>query len=372
DAPQIPSLDALAQDELPQIPTLPDEEPHEIPSIPALENEVPDSSVSTLDLQLPDIPSNTDFAQPEGLNFESASQSQTSSEEVPEGLDIEMHGGPDAPEGFVMETPPAVVAIDENTSNSSDSAPEGFSLELPPVPASIEEPPAEQMTEPVALPEDSPVSVKTTDPEASKKKPEFKLKVPSKDDDTLSEATNVTTTKFGITLTGANKKAPKKAVIDTENMAPHDAESAQSESEAAAWLFNELKQNFQHSMILLFESSNIKAWKWENSWKPSSESAFEPFNPDQPGLFRIVQKTKQPYHGYVVDSPINKEFFKNWGYDQYPAHVTALPMKIDGHMTGVVLTIGEKSCGGEANLIATERLVETFSQAILRLSKKAA
>ncbi|MCB0407670.1 MAG: hypothetical protein KDD34_05650, partial [Bdellovibrionales bacterium] len=36
DAPQIPSLDALAQDELPQIPTLPDEEPHGIPSIPAL------------------------------------------------------------------------------------------------------------------------------------------------------------------------------------------------------------------------------------------------------------------------------------------------------------------------------------------------
>ncbi len=43
-------------------------------------------------------------------------------------------------------------------------------------------------------------------------------------------------------------------------------------------------------------------------------------------LFKIVQKG-HPYHGFIVDVPANKKFFSNIGWDSYPKHITAIPIK---------------------------------------------
>lgn len=43
-------------------------------------------------------------------------------------------------------------------------------------------------------------------------------------------------------------------------------------------------------------------------------------------LFKVVQKG-HPYHGFIVDTPANKKFFNNIGWDSYPKHVTAIPIK---------------------------------------------
>ena len=43
-------------------------------------------------------------------------------------------------------------------------------------------------------------------------------------------------------------------------------------------------------------------------------------------LFKIVNKGYS-YNGFVVDNPVNKKFFSQIGWQEYPKHVTAIPIK---------------------------------------------
>ncbi|MDE0091795.1 MAG: hypothetical protein OXN83_00745 [Oligoflexia bacterium] len=43
-------------------------------------------------------------------------------------------------------------------------------------------------------------------------------------------------------------------------------------------------------------------------------------------LFKIVKKGYS-YNGFVVDNPVNKKFFSQIGWSEYPRHVTAIPIK---------------------------------------------
>ncbi len=285
---------------------------------------------------------------------------------------------PDSPEGISLDFP--------NNTVASKSSPEGISLDLPdptqqdshPDGVSLDIPKFDRVPDDVASLDD------TLDSLGIKKEPEFKLKFDIGEDSPntsppepthLTNATHTnkgTITRFAITVTGLNKEAPKGAVIDTDKSAPHTSSSCANESEAAAWLFNELKCYFQQSMILLLNGEELKPWKWENSWSPKSKEAFEGFNPDQPGLFRIIKRTKQPYHGYVVSSSLNKAFFKNWGFETFPEHVTALPMIVEGHLTGIVLSLGDKASASDRALIDSDKMVNEFVNTIIRLTSKAA
>ena len=52
-------------------------------------------------------------------------------------------------------------------------------------------------------------------------------------------------------------------------------------------------------------------------------------------LFRIVQKGHS-YNGFVVDNPVNKKFFSQIGWSEYPKHVTAIPIKnSEQHLTNI-------------------------------------
>lgn len=292
--------------------------------------------------------------QPEALLQETASPK---SDDVPEGLNLNLPPPPTSPRIVNFDMPEG---IDLGTQGqpTTDEAPIGLSLNLDP--ASKPQPKPE-----VAAKEESPkfklnFQVNTAKDEFDEPQP------------TTNTGTEGTVTRFAVTVTGLNKEAPKGAVIDTESLAPHTADDASSDTEAVAWLFNELKAHYQQSMILLFQGETLKPWKWESSWSPKSKSAFEGFQHNQPGLFRILYRTKHPYHGYVVDSPIHQKFFGDWGFEGFPHHVTALPVKVDGHLTAAVLCIGDESATSESTLVAAERLVTEFEQALKRLATKAA
>lgn len=302
--------------------------------------------------------------------------------EVPDGLNLNLP--------TLKDDGPYDTSVDAKKDSTIPDAPEGiqlenidFKLDLPEEPLltqeSTIEPELDKVTIPDSAPEDfssqkSKPSLEVNDSPIEDRPSDFKLKFDLKEgspDDDPTFGGN-TVTKFAITVSGINKKAPQGAVIDTENMAPHSSDSAANDTEVSAWLFNELRQFFKQSMILLKDQDKLKPWKWENNWQPSSESAFESFSPDQPGLFRILMKTKHPYHGYVVESDLNKSFFKFWGYETLPDHVTAIPMKMDGQVTGVILSIGSESAATESTLIHSERLAQEFISRIVEISSQAA
>ena len=56
------------------------------------------------------------------------------------------------------------------------------------------------------------------------------------------------------------------------------------------------------------------------------ETEFIPVDLNDYSLFKIL-KRGHPYNGFVVDHPVNRSFFSQIGWDEYPKHVTAIPIK---------------------------------------------
>lgn len=375
--------------------------------------ELSDSSMkipTDFELNLPETPASTDALAAEMP----APEPVAATGDSPEGISL------DIPQGAVDDVSPEGISLDIPMASGDDSSPEGISLNLPDVdtapegmgasaPEGMEATlaPEETLTvntqinletpveTPPAAPKEPAQEVAEAPPQVAaddstlgdlgvKKPPEFKLNFDVGEggvDDSPPVPTQVTNTthtnegtvtRFNLTVTGVNKEAPQGAVIDIDKTAPHTSDACSNESEAAAWLFSELKSHYQQSMILILNGDELKPWKWENSWTPKSKAAFNPFNPDQPGLFRIIKRTKQPYHGYVVDSPLNKEFFKLWGFDNFPEHVTALPMIVEGHLTGIVLCLGDESSASDRALMDAEKIVTEFVSTIVRVTSLAA
>ena len=166
--------------------------------------------------------------------------------------------------------------------------------------------------------------------------------------------------------------APEGSVIDTRKIAPNDLNEATTDSQAVAWAFHRLRSHFHHSMILLFSGDELVPWKWEKPWVPRSSENFKPFSLEQPSLFRIVYRTRLPYHGHVVPSEANVQFFLNWGHESLPAHVTTLPIIIEGHLLGILLSVGETSTNTPEVLDFCERIALPLGQKLVSLKRKSA
>ncbi|MGE0764073.1 MAG: hypothetical protein AB7N80_12405 [Bdellovibrionales bacterium] len=157
--------------------------------------------------------------------------------------------------------------------------------------------------------------------------------------------------------------------IDSDRIAPKTLTASSSELETIAWGFQQLKQHFKYSWLFLVSGDQLNAHCWDASIKPSNSEATQSIDINQPSLFRIVVRTRMPYHGHVVESPINTGFFKNWGLRQTPPHVTAIPLASGGHMVAVLMCAGDKP----AQLDQVLRFAEKTGNTILtNLGKKQA
>lgn len=154
-------------------------------------------------------------------------------------------------------------------------------------------------------------------------------------------------------------KAPAGAAsgaVDSDRLAPSTLEAANNETEAIAWVFQQLKQYFRHSWLLTLADGTLRVWRWDSSAKVADARALEPIDLNQPSLFRIVSRTAMPYHGHVVESPTNTGFFKLWGLRAIPSHVTAVPLTSDGHLVAILLCSGEKPTQPDQVLRFTEKM----------------
>lgn len=179
------------------------------------------------------------------------------------------------------------------------------------------------------------------------------------------------------TTTTATPIAPKSAAptsatdgaINADKMAPTSVAAAKTEDEVIAWAFQQLKQYFRYTWLLTLTSDNLMPWRWEQTITPADDSALQAIDLQQPSLFRIVLRTKMPYHGHIVDSPVNSSFFKGWGLKNNPAHVTAVPLLSGSHLIAILLCAGDKPSDLDQVLRFAERTAITVST---NLGKKAA
>jgi hypothetical protein len=154
-------------------------------------------------------------------------------------------------------------------------------------------------------------------------------------------------------------KAPLSAGMDPE----------QQEIDLA---FRTLKEHFTSSMLMKIDGNYASLYRWSSEFDLAAVANQCKVDLSGPSLFRIVAKTKLPYHGFVVDSPAHRDFFKQIGYDDLPASVTAVPIKIEDELWGLLLSLGTQAASRAKPLQAAETAVEKLKEALAGVWKPAA
>ena len=143
------------------------------------------------------------------------------------------------------------------------------------------------------------------------------------------------------------KKSPVTTEDSSSKINPHNGKKFESQehTEICRYVLNCMDSLFDKSMILILKDRILKPWKWDTSW-PKQPSTHNVILLNKPSVFRIVYKTKQKYHGYVVPNPVNDTFFQVWNKGKYPEHLSLLPlMTKEKVIKGMLLGITSKSKG---------------------------
>ena len=90
-------------------------------------------------------------------------------------------------------------------------------------------------------------------------------------------------------------------------------------------LWRYTKSFYCTSLVLRVKGGEICPVSWTGRIKPLKTGDIS-VNLNDYSLFKVVQKGYS-YNGFVVDNPVNKKFFSQIGWQEYPKHVTAIPIK---------------------------------------------
>lgn len=122
---------------------------------------------------------------------------------------------------------------------------------------------------------------------------------------------------------------------------------------------------FYSSMILVYHNKTITPSYWSGNW--SKPDKIEPINYSSPSIFRIVMKTKHPFHGKPRPNISNNEFFKVWMKGSYPEHITLVPILINKKIYGVLLGCASKTRIKQFQLKHVENLAKQVAEKIVAL-----
>ena len=142
-------------------------------------------------------------------------------------------------------------------------------------------------------------------------------------------------------FTQATQIAPLTRSVAHTAALPVASTPAQVES-AIKDLIANLGQRYRGSLILKCRDSHAKLKHWDQRLKISTDHPAMNMSLSNPTFLRIVAKTMLPYHGYLMDSSAHRDFFQALGLDNLPSCVTAIPIKNEGNLWGIVVAIGSE------------------------------
>ena len=136
------------------------------------------------------------------------------------------------------------------------------------------------------------------------------------------------------------------------------------------YLWKQTRSIFCTSMILKVKNDKIYPYVWSGHITiKQTDKALA--NLKDYSLFKIVQKG-HPYHGFAVETPANKEFFSRIGWDSYPKHITAIPIKNKNQILDQIFTgLGTKSLSRN-EIKSVEKIISDFFQSYSQKISQAA
>lgn len=233
--------------------------------------------------ELPELPENTNpgvvVDTPEGLNL---------------NLEPQIAAAADAPAGIAEPPPPA-----------TDAAPDGMAIDFDL--SAVDKP-----TGIFEMPADMGGSGSTSTEDAKAAVDSYLLKIPHHNEHTTEE----TLQDF--------KSDPSVTRINVP-----DGNELQT-------YFEEMRSDFNGSLVLKLADGAFVPFAWDKFWSPQ-ENPVGPTDVTSPSAFRIVYRTKQPYLGHIVDTPVNRAFFSAWGEKELPKRVLIQPLLHNDKLMGALI-----------------------------------
>ena len=152
--------------------------------------------------------------------------------------------------------------------------------------------------------------------------------------------------------------------------APTSLALPSSEAGALTRVFEHLNGTFDQSCVLRRTDDMVRLYKWGLGMTPAGQGVALDLN--YPSFLRIVARTKMPYHGYLIDSPTHREFFRGLGLNELPGCVSAVPLVIDDTLWGVLLTVAGPDRQDLPSLAVVENAATQLTDALSPAWRKAA
>ena len=166
-------------------------------------------------------------------------------------------------------------------------------------------------------------------------------------------------------VTGVNEIQLSQAII--RPVTSQGLEECKSKDELGDMTVQRILGQFEGGMVLLCENEKLKPWKF-NQLPVSSESGkLAEIELQSPSIFRVVNRTRLPYHGYVTPSAINTAFFNAFHAGELPKHVTLTPILSDNNLIGMLLAISSHELDFKTTLTPVQNLSHEFALHFRRL-----
>lgn len=125
-----------------------------------------------------------------------------------------------------------------------------------------------------------------------------------------------------------------------------------------------ITETFEHGVMFMFQRGDLRPFKWTSNLLSVKGEKPDPIDLSYPSIFRIVHRTRLPYHGYVVANPVNTQFFNHFHRGEIPKHVTVTPVLIGSGIAGMLMGISNNEIDYRESLKKMEALTVEVANAL--------
>ncbi len=133
-------------------------------------------------------------------------------------------------------------------------------------------------------------------------------------------------------------------------------------------MFSKMTSHFEMAMLIRCEEQGLVPMYWAGNFKIADEQKPSVIPLAQASIFKIVNASGKPYHGYVVANPINTKFFNEWNSGEIPKHVTIFPVFVEKDLVAMWIGATNKSIDLKVSLADmdsfTDSCVASFHKAL--------
>lgn len=120
--------------------------------------------------------------------------------------------------------------------------------------------------------------------------------------------------------------------------------------------FTKAYQFYRNLMILKLKDNVALPVRWDPSYK--KPKSLQGISLNEPSIFRIVARTKKPFHGPITPNAINDQFIEYWFDGHKPNYLTIHPLFFEKECVGLLLGASDEPLDRKDSLHLMESTAE--------------